>query len=421
MPAGVKLRSLANQFPGDSPSGGNLEFELLLACCAQPLNHGRIEAVLHGQFDWQRFLSLAEHHSVIPRVYRSLVSYSDELPVQDFSLLSARYEENARSALWFTRELIRILKHLEDQGILAMPYKGPALAQILYGDVTARQFSDLDILVRPEDVPKAKGVLDRLGYKPTVRLRVGSERDFIRSGYECPLEGADGAHLIELQWRIVPRLYSIEFDLTSLLQRAGRTELAGRSYATLSWNDLFLVLCVHAAKHLWIRLSWLGDIAELSRSAQIDWDVTWQRAQELGIQRMVGLSCLLAHDLLGSPLPAPVRRWEKDRATEVLTDEIAGIMRGSLPYDIESVSYFRLMLRLRERWRDRSRFLWRLLWTPSLAEWSAVDLPSWLSWLYRGIRLLRLAKRFSGLACTRLAFFFATERPAASPRSTTAA
>lgn len=420
MPAGVKLRPLANRFGGDRPSGKPQEFEFLLACCAQPLSHDRLEAILQSAYDWQRFLGLAEHHCVIPQVYGSLLSHSGQLPVQHFSLLRAKYEENARSGLWFTGELVRILKHLESRGITAMPLKGPVLAEILYGDVTARQFSDLDILVRADDAPKGKLALAEIGYTPRLGLTQSSERACIASGHELGFDSVAGSHLVELQWRILPRFYSVEFDLASLFARAERVELAGHSYTTLSVGDLFLVLCVHAAKHLWIQLSWLCDIAELSRSSQIDWDVTWQRAQELGIQRMVGVSCLLARDLLGSPLPAPVRHWEKDRVSEVITDEIVEIMRRSLPYDIESLSYFRLMLRLRERRRDQFRFLWRLLWTPAVSEWSVLDFPSSLSWLYRGIRLLRLAKRFFGLACTRLAFFLATERPAANPPSTIA-
>ena len=138
------------------------EFELLLTCCAQPHNRGwddRMERVLALSFDWRRFIALAEHHRVIPLVYRRLAPYSDHLPVPDFAALRSIYEENALKTLRFTGELVRILKHLESEGIRAMPYKGPALAQILYGDVTARQFSDLDFLVRPEDAAKAAEIL----------------------------------------------------------------------------------------------------------------------------------------------------------------------------------------------------------------------------------------------------------------------
>jgi Uncharacterised nucleotidyltransferase len=420
MSAAANLRPLLNQAVDDQVSNSNLEFAFLLACCAQPLEGDRVEEFLRSWPDWETFIRLAEHHRVIPQVYSSLAPYSEQLPVRDFAALRSKYQENARNALWFAGELVRILKHLECHGIIAMPFKGPALAQTLYGDVTARQFSDLDILLRPEDISKAKLALAQLGYKPTVKLTARAARACISSGHECPFDGAAGPHLLELQWRMVPRFYSIDCDVTRFFERAEQITLGAHKFPALSVDDLVVVLCVHAAKHLWLQLSWLCDIAELARSPRIDWDSVWQRSGQLGIQRIVAVNLLLSHDLLGSPLPAQIQNWlKKDRVSEALKAEALQMIRCSLPFDIESPAYFRFMLRLRERWLDRFRFLWRLLWTPSLAEWSVMNLPESLWWVYRGIRLLRLAKRFAALAWARMAFFLASERPAASPRSTT--
>jgi hypothetical protein len=61
--------------------------------------------------------------------------------------------------------------------------------------------------------------------------------------------------------------------------------------------------------------------------------------------------------------------------------------------DPESMAYFRLMMELRERRRDRFSFWWRLLFTPGAGEWSAVRLPGPLFPLYRVVRLGRLAGR----------------------------
>jgi len=418
--AAANLRPLLREAFDDQVSNKNLEFEFLLACCAQPLDYGRLEESLSRRWHWRTFISLAEHHRVVPQVYRSLAPYSNQLPILEFATLRAKYQENARNALWFTSELVRTVKHLECQGITAIPYKGPALAQMLYGAVTARQFSDLDILVRPEDVPKAKMALAQLGYKSTVDLAAPAARAYISSGYECPFDGVAGPHLLELQWRIVPRFYSIEFDVENLLQRAGQITLGEHKFPALSADDLLLVLCVHAAKHLWLQLSWLCDIAELASSPRIAWDSVWQRSRQLRIQRIVAVNVLLAHDLLGSVLPPQIQGWvRKDRASVFLKGEVLQIIRCGLPLDTESPTYFRFILRLRERWRDQFWFLWRLLWTPGLSEWSMASLPESLSCLYHGIRLFRLAKRFAALAWARLAFFVASERPAANPRATT--
>ena len=55
---------------------------------------------------------------------------------------------NAHRALWLTLELLNIHRHLQARGLEVLPYKGPVLAEALYGNVALRQFSDLDLLVR---------------------------------------------------------------------------------------------------------------------------------------------------------------------------------------------------------------------------------------------------------------------------------
>ena len=166
---------------------------------------------------------------------------------------------------------------------------------------------------------------------------------------------------------------------------------------TLCAEDLLLVLCVHAAKHVWIQLSWLCDIAQLAKSQQLDWTAIQNEAQRLGIERIVNLNLLLAHKLLGAAIhPQMQKRLQDDPSTTMLAAEIQRIIARSTHYDTESIPYFRLMLQLRERWQDRARFLWRLTVTPSVSEWSAVELPKSLHPFYRVVRLSRLAKRLAG-------------------------
>jgi hypothetical protein len=47
---------------------------------------------------------------------------------------------NAHRALWLTVELLNIHKHRAARGIEVLPYKGPTLAESLYGNVALRSF-----------------------------------------------------------------------------------------------------------------------------------------------------------------------------------------------------------------------------------------------------------------------------------------
>jgi Uncharacterised nucleotidyltransferase len=371
------------------------EFKLVLVCCRA----GRAED-LEAELDWAQFVTLAEQHRVVPQVYGQLVGRAGLLPEQEFLRLERMYRASAQKALWFTGELIRILNHLANQGITAIPYKGPALAQTLYGEVTARQFSDLDLLVLPGDVPGAKNALSALGYRPTIELSATEQRAYIESGYEYSFNGAAGPHLVELQWRILPRFYAVELELASLFERAHSIEMGGEHVRSLHADDLLLVLCVHAAKHVWSQLSWICDIARLAQSPAVDWDEVWKRAQELGVRRIVALSLVLARNLVGLDMPPCAAKWTgPDGSMESILPTILHGLHSC--WDTESLEYFRVMLRLRERWGDRAKFVSRLMSTPSVSEWKTVRLPEPLFPLYTGVRLMRLMRRAVSMSGAR--------------------
>ena len=89
----------------------NPEFDFLLDCCANSSRIERAERIRDIRpLDWRRLIDLAEHHGVIPQVYRSLSVLPDvALP----NSLRQSQERNARHTLWLTRELLRILKKLD--------------------------------------------------------------------------------------------------------------------------------------------------------------------------------------------------------------------------------------------------------------------------------------------------------------------
>ena len=68
----------------------------------------------------------------------------------------------------------RLVPYLEANGIETLVFKGPALAQSIYGRIALRPFLDLDILVQPRDVAKAWSLLKAEGY--TLSYNVSQER-----------------------------------------------------------------------------------------------------------------------------------------------------------------------------------------------------------------------------------------------------
>jgi Uncharacterised nucleotidyltransferase len=346
--------------------------------------------------DWQAVLRLAHEHGTSSLLYQNLSRFADAIPPAVLVSLRERYQTNVHKSLFLARELIRILDCLGTMGIDVISYKGVVLSEIYYGDMALRQTGDIDLFVRKRDVIRIQEAARDLGYTQRVPVPQDAEEDYVASGYECSFDSPAGPGLLEIQWALQPRFYAVDFDMEGLFARAENVPVAGHQMQTPCAEDLLLVLCVHAAKHVWERLIWLCDIAQILKRENFNWESVQSRARELGIERIVSVTLLLANRLLAAPIPPPIEKSIfADRTAGALAEEIAGGMAAGFSYDVQQVSYFRLMMRLRERRADRLRFLARLAFTPGPGEWEAVRLPKVLFPLYRVVRLARLASRFA--------------------------
>ncbi len=361
------------------------EFQLLTACCL-PSKHADLTSLLTPRLDWERVIDSAEHHRLIPVLHAALAG-ENGIP----STLRVRAHKHAWRAMRFTTELARITQNFERRQVEFLALKGPALSQLLYHDPCLRQFGDLDLLVRPQDVWSARTALKELGYASGLRLSPKQEKSHLRSGYECAFDLKSEPHVVELQWQVVPRFYSMSFDLNQLFRRSVQIDIDGTRLRTVGHNDLMLVLCVHAAKHEWSQLGMLRDIAALTHF-HLDWEWIAGEAMRLGILKILQISLLAAGVVFSLTLPAPLPSPIAGAA------EIASAIAGRLPQDYEpdteSVRYFRAQLRTRERLRDRTQFVWRLATTPSVEEWKTLRIPDRYFVAYRGVRIGRLIKRF---------------------------
>ncbi len=380
-------------------TGFNLETEwsLLQASCSKDLSRERTERVrqlLQTPIQWNSLFALADQHGLQPLLYRALSRVEDAVPPAEMRSLQELNELNLHKSLFLARELIRIVDHLRTAGLEALPYKGPSLAEMYYGDIALRPSGDIDLLILEADLPRIREAVRQLGYVPHWPFADGQERAFLKAGYECSFDGPAGPNLLELQWAPQPRFYSVVIDVRDLFSRAVAASVAGYPIKTLSAEDQFIILSVHAAKHAWARLIWISDVVRISNSQNLNWSWIGSQAAKLGIVRILRVTAILAKRLLENPISGSFNEsLPNDLVAEKLAHEVEFRIRSNAAYDIESFEYFRLMLRLRERKSDKLRFLSRLALTPGPGEWACIRLPEVLSPLYRLVRLSRLTAR----------------------------
>ena len=367
------------------------EWRLLRAACSADGAETGWRDFLSPAIEWKTVLGLAERHGVLPLLAQA---FAETIPTAAFKTLRENYQTNLHKSLFLSGELIRILEKLSSSGIEVIPYKGLALAEIVYGDIALRQSGDIDLLIRPQDFARVRDCVRELGYTPHFTLSRSEEDAYLKSGYECAFDGTAGRNLLEVQWAIQPRFYAVDIEMEELFQRAVPGTVAGYETKTLCPEDLFLILAIHAAKHLWGRLIWTCDLARLSRSPTLNWKRIAAQASDLGVVRILRVSLKLAEDLLNSPIPDEANALlPPDVIATGLAAELASHLANSVAFNVESVAYFRWTARLRERRRDKIRFISRLVFTPGPGEWALVQLPTPLFPLYRVVRVSRLAAR----------------------------
>jgi hypothetical protein len=268
----------------------------------------------------------------------------------------------------------RTRRRFSEAGIAAVPYKGPILAALLYHDVGLREFSDIDVLVKPEEVPRAREMLLASGYEPEFALSPSQERKLLasRAGYFLRFDRVKraGRIVLELHWRI-PASFSLDDSFWDRLRPA---RLLDAEVHHFSPEDLLLILCMHGFKHGWSHLKWLCDVHELLHDASLDCEQAIERAKRAGGLRIVLVGCALARTLLDAPLPPLIdAQIQKDGVARSLAETFRRRNERPRPY-VGLVNN----LKIRENLGDKIRFgvgLLSQLTVPEPAE--RVTLPQW--------------------------------------------
>jgi hypothetical protein len=323
-----------------------------------------------GPLDYDYLLRQARRHGVWPLLYSRVPALRERL--------AGLFGANLRHTLLLTRELLDLLDHLQSDGVTAVPFKGPVLAQLAYGDIALRDYGDLDLLLRPPDVLRAKQVLVSRGYRPLYTFRPQQESAHLRFQYEYGFRRDSDGAVVELHWRLAPHFFSFDLPVEALFHRLGTATLEGRNVPALAPEDLVLLLAVHGGRNLWERLAWIADLAAVLRAhPHLDHDRLQASARSLGCRRLLALALALAIDV-------------HDPSVQHLVDQVhARLFQDPPPPPAGILTAARFHLRCRERLGDRLLYCLRLALTPNVEDWARASLSP--PTLYYFIRPFRLA------------------------------
>ena len=376
------------------------EIELLICIAGRELDEAqrlRMAELLNGPLDWQQLLKLAQQHRLIALLLKHLNDHSARaVPRAVLTQLEQAVLRLKQRNLYLVSTLFGLLDLLAEQDIRAVPYKGPALASVLYGHIGLRSFGDLDIFVRRKDVLLAKELLIKEGFQAEFRLTPFQEGRYLADQCEYNFTKAEGRLHVEIHWNVLPTFYAFDLKPELWWSRVEMVPLLGKPVWNFALDDLLFLLCLHGFKHCWDHLELIGGIAELTREMpSTKWLRLIEQAQEVRAMRAVGVGLWLARDLFTCELPDAVCAvLTTDRAIERIATKMKARILVPEYRSLTRLEQGIFHWRQRERRPDRLKCAYRLAIVPDMNDWLWWPLPDALSYGYYLTRPLRLLGKY---------------------------
>ncbi len=187
-----------------------------------------------------------------------------------------------------TAFLLGLLQGLQAAGIRAMPIKGPAWAQSLYGDIAMRTWSDLDLLLVHDDVTAARKHLIAEGFVDANPFNERITRRSKGSLGQVALSHQRANVHIELHWEVTVGISPRALRPETVFARAESLELLGRPVLCPSRSDMVLITCLEGSRDRWDTVEkLLGLGVQIQRLRAEDWPPLLATARDVGCLRRV--------------------------------------------------------------------------------------------------------------------------------------
>jgi hypothetical protein len=372
------------------PGVGARSQALLLACLWHGDGADRVlQEAVHAieDADWEAVMELAVRNRLTPLLHRRL----NDLPA------GVLPEEGRRRLAFWARvwrigsmrcaaQLTAVCTLLQEADIPCLALKGAALAVTTGGSVAAREYHDVDLLIREDDLDIAMAVMIVYGYQrlPHVVQHIPIADD--PWNHHDVLIHPETKILVELHRALQPDLWDLP-DKELLWSRAIAVPVLNREIATLHPVDALWLVVTHAVRHRWGYLGMANDVADcMSMLSEDDWRCLAAMADASGSWRRIAHAVLAVQTVCGVQSAAAWQsRANGDRRVTALAARAVRAIRSNGADLRAPLPGFRYVWRLLETAEDRRRFL-HLMVAPN-----ELDRQNWL--LPRGLGALHWVTR----------------------------
>ncbi len=253
-------------------------------------------------------LEFLRQEALFPYVYFQLVQQSRPQAVSTPVVEKLRHDYLCAVQHVVTQEAeaVQIISELAKAGLEVTLLKGADLRLRVYPDPATRPMTDLDLLVDPHDLVRARAVLESLGYRVIeahVSQRPGFRERFAPADIYEPQP--DLSLKVDLHWGLWHEYSFYGLPLAPLQAQALPAHFQRVPVKVLAPEHLLMHLCLHAYWDF-VLVRQLVDLALTAATLPVDWSRLQADASRWGCQAPVYQVLSLVQQLSPQVIPAAV-------------------------------------------------------------------------------------------------------------------
>jgi len=283
----------------------------LLVLCARPgldtADMAEVLSLLVPAPDWAALIQTADAEGVLPLLYWSLRNRPDRVPPAVLGRLRVHYLKNLARNVRISKQAEPFFAAVRDSRLKIVLTKGLRLASTVYADIGLRPFWDVDLVVRPDDWPAVKKILDGQGFEEAQAGTPGPDAACLETGWAYSPYFRRGDLILEFHFNVLGLHFPVaadEHEVTTV------RSMPLRETEVMVYSPEYEIchLCLHAQQHSYRKLIWLTDIAGMAARNDIDWAGISAICDAMKIHAPVYHGLFLVNALWPGTIPSGVLR-----------------------------------------------------------------------------------------------------------------
>lgn len=292
---------------------------ILVACCLEDAtDFTRLCSREGSRIHWQSLCTMALQEGIAPLLFWRLRQSGllARVPKALAESLCRKYYLTGATAAFCTSQLHDLLPRCQEAGLPIIILKGAVLAELYYPNPALRAMSDIDILVKAEDLATLDIIFSQAGYRTDIshaKTQKNEQKTYLttRTYRRQDREGLPFHVHTHLLNSTIPNDYFLDnFPIAQIWHAARRVRIANSEALVLSSHHQILHLAEHSLRvtHSLTKLQYLYDINRVihNQTSEIDWQTLCEEAQEWRMESFLYYPLTLACQWLKAPVPPSV-------------------------------------------------------------------------------------------------------------------